>query len=273
MSDVWIPRRAVRADRGVLYDGIPAHMREKLFEWIEPLVTRMDGYYGAVLNKTILSDYDVVYRATPPYARRASGNAIWPDFIGQLEAEELLDFVDWLVSRVSEDRRETVASLLTSASSAWNVGRRDGYYGLVRRVPEAVQAAADQAMSQGSAGGLLSEAWSACYSRSPNTEEAYEKAIKAVEEAACAAVSPKNLKATLGTMIRDMNAQGDWKLDLPGKAQEVPVSMMEALWTGQESRHGGNGYRVPTQSEAEAAVLLAVPLVQWFTSGAISRRP
>jgi hypothetical protein len=41
---------------------------------------------------------------------------------------------------------------------------------------------------------------------------------------------------------------------------------------GQESRHGGNGYRKPTQVESEAAVLLAVSLVQWFTSGVLARR-
>jgi hypothetical protein len=48
--------------------------------------------------------------------------------------------------------------------------------------------------------------------------------------------------------------------------------MAEALWVGQESRHGGNGYRKPTRAEAEAAVMLAVPLVQWFTSGAVAPR-
>lgn len=248
-------------------------MRAKLFEWMKPHLTTWDTYYGAVLDLSTLSEYDVVYRATPSYARRAGSQAEWPGFIWELEDEELLDLVDWMVHRASDHHREVVAKLFVLASSAWNVGSRDGFSGLVRRVPEPVQEAADRAMMLGSAGELLAEAWNACFGRSNDPEEAYEKAIKSVEEAAATTVSPKNLKATLGTMIRDMNAQGDWKLDLPGRAQDVPVSMMEALWTGQESRHGGNGYRVPTQAEAEAAVLLAVPLVQWFTSGAISRRP
>jgi nitrous oxide reductase accessory protein NosL len=124
-----------------------------------------------------------------------------------------------------------------------------------------------------SAGTILSEAWHAAFGRNPDAEEAYEKAIKAVEEAGAHVVAPSNKKSTLGTMIRDMKAQVDWKLDLPTPDADVPIKMAEALWVGQESRHGGNGYRKPTQTEAEAAVLLAVPLVQWFSSGAIARRP
>lgn len=85
-------------------------------------------------------------------------------------------------------------------------------------------------------------------------------------------MSPKNTRATLGTIIRDMRAQEGWALDLPASDSDVPVKMAVALWYGQEGRHGGNGYRKPTQAEAEAAVMLAVPLVHWFTSGAIQRR-
>lgn len=197
----------------------------------------------------------------------------WPSFLRNIPDEELLDVIDWLIYRQPDVLQHAeLDRLLIQGSSIWKVGERNGNRGLMRRVPEAVQSAAESASLRGSAGALLSAAWSACFGRGPDTEEAYEKAIKAVEEAAAPVVSPKNARATLGTMIRDMKAQGDWKLDLPGAAQDVPVSMMEALWTGQESRHGGNGYRIPTQSEAEAGVLLAVPLVQWFTSGAVSRR-
>ena len=136
-----------------------------------------------------------------------------------------------------------------------------------------MQDAADAVMTTPGAGVLLSEAWHAAFGRSPDFEEAYEKAIKAVEEAGSAKVSPKNGRASLGTMVRDMKAQGDWKLDLPTPDADAPVKMAEALWVGQESRHGGNGYRKPTPAEAEAAVMLAVPLVQWFVSGALARRP
>ena len=49
---------------------------------------------------------------------------------------------------------------------------------------------------------------------------------------------------------------------------------MELLWKGQIDRHGTDDASTPlsvSQAEAEAAVHLAVTLVQWFTSGAVSR--
>ena len=61
--------------------------------------------------------------------------------------------------------------------------------------------------------------------------------------------------------------------DVEGELAEVP-GMMRALWAGQTDRHGGDSdpALVITQEVAETAVLLAVPLVQWFTSGAVARR-
>lgn len=270
---VWVPRGVDPATREVLVEGVPQFLKPALMDWVKPQLATHNQMLGSWWYRAeVLRDFDVVARPVDSYWQRAVG-AKWPGFLWNVGDEELLDLVDWLVHRGSEDRRVALTTLLSDGSSAWTVGDRNGNWGLVRRVSEGVKAAATAASSHGAAGLLMAEAWAACFGRGPNPEEAYEKAIKAVEEAAAPVVSPKNLKATLGTMIRDMKAQLDWKLDLPGNAQEVPISMMEALWTGQESRHGGNGYRVPTQSEAEAAVLLAVPLVQWFSSGAVARRP
>ena len=194
-----------------------------------------------------------------------------------MESDEFIDFIDFLVS-VASDRHDSdkllsvLETTLSESGSEWMVGNRDDHASLEKRVPEGVVIAATQIIqSRGSAGSLLGEAWHAAFGRDPDTEEAYEKAIKAVEEAGAHVVSAKNTKTTLGTMVRDMKAQGDWKLPLGSAEADAPVRMAEALWQGQESRHGGNGYRKPTQQEAEAAVLLAVPLVQWFFSGVLSR--
>lgn len=268
---VWVPRGVDPATREVLVEGVPAYLKPALMDWIKPQVTRYDSFGSTYLVPEVFRDYDVVARPATSFWTRARGSE-WPSFLWNLPAESLLDFVDWLVHKSGTDVRAQLASLLTDASSAWAIGKRNGNWGLVQRVPDGVKAAAEEASAHGTAGSLLAEAWAACFGRGPNPEEAYEKAIKAVEEAAASTVSPKNSRATLGTMIRDMRAQADWKLDLPGAARDVPVAMMEALWTGQESRHGGNGYRLPTQAESEAAVLLAVPLVQWFETRAISRR-
>ena len=194
-----------------------------------------------------------------------------------MESDKFLDFIDYLVFVASQrDNSQTLLAylehVLAGAGSEWAVGEHDDHASMEKRVPEGVAIAATESIqSQGSAGALLGEAWHAAFGRDPDTEEAYEKAIKAIEEAGAHIVSAKNKKTTLGTMVRDMKAQGDWKLPLGSAEADSPVRMAEALWQGQESRHGGNGYRKPTKQEAEAAVLLAIPLVQWFSSGILSR--
>ena len=46
--------------------------------------------------------------------------------------------------------------------------------------------------------------------------------------------------------------------------------MLKTLWSGQTDRHGGDHELVNetliSQESAEAAVMLAVPLVRWFSS-------
>lgn len=196
-----------------------------------------------------------------------------------MSEDEWLEFIDFLVyylaksSWLGQQRLDELTVLLERAGSEFTVGDRGDSRGLVKRVPEGVVEAARQIVeSNTSAGALLAEAWHAAYGRNPDPEEAYEKAIKAVEEIGAAIVTPKDRKSTLGKMITVMRSQRDWCLPLASSAATVPVQMAEALWQGQESRHGGNGYRKPSVEESEAAVLLAIPLVQWFSSGVVARR-
>jgi hypothetical protein len=69
-----------------------------------------------------------------------------------------------------------------------------------------------------------------------------------------------------GLPIRLVDNEGGYSVSLV-------ADMCAALWQGQQSRHRANGYRKPNQEETEAAVLLAVPLLQWFTTRQIARRP
>jgi hypothetical protein len=189
---------------------------------------------------------------------------------------DTLRLVDVMLGHARYANHSILDKLLLEGGSLWAVGERAGRLALARRVPEGVQIAAVETIQRsGSAGELLAEAWQACFGMDPDPEDAYEKAIKAVEEAGAAIVLPDNPKATLGTMLATMGHQ-DWRLPLEEAtahpSNDVARKMARALWSGQESRHGGNGYRKPTMEEAEAAVFLAVPLVQWFTSGVLARR-
>ncbi|WP_053096482.1 hypothetical protein [Microbacterium sp. CGR1] len=255
-------------------------MRSKVLDWADA-VSRKPVYsmYNTLdPDEQIMQEYETAVRRPTSLVNLFIRDGV-EGVYEAMEEEEFVDFLDFLVYRVGNDEAADdvlgyLEAILSDGGSEWRVGLRDGHASLERRVPEGVVLAADNTIANsGSAGALLAEAWHAAFGRDPDPEEAYEKSIKAVEEAAAKIVTPNNKKATLGTIVRDLKAQKDWKLDLPTPDADVAVKMADALWVGQESRHGGNGYRKPTQAEAEAAVLLAVPLVHWFTSGAMARRP
>ncbi len=270
--NAWIPRGENRSSREVLVEGVPPHMRGAILDFLKPHFSRRGISTGKwFFDESALTFYDLEARRMPAYRSRLDGRA-WPGFVAELSEEELLDMADWVVHRNNSGVASDLGYILEAAGSVWTIGKRDGNSGLVRRMPASVQAAADETIRASSAGSLYGEAWAAAFGRLPDPEEAYEKAIKSVEEAAATIVSPSNTRATLGTMLRDMKAQKDWGIDLPGAERGVVVAMVEALWTGQESRHGGNNYRRPTQSEAETAVTLALALLQLFRSGSASRR-
>lgn len=278
----WRPRNFSSADLTALHPGIPAWLVRPLIIWVARAMKLGPGEYvleeAYEPNIELLQEYEVAIRSEKSLLGVFRKSSV-PGIYQEMGAERFLDFSDFLVFHVArlgwkaETYLDDLRSLLEDAGSEWTIGTRDGHASLEKRVPEGVVLAVDTAVANSAtAGALLAEAWHAVFGRNPDPEEAYEKAIKAVEEAGAHVVAPNNSRATLGTMIRDMKAQKDWELNLPSADADVPVKMAEALWIGQESRHGGNGYRKPTQAEAEAAVLLAVPLVQWFSSGALARR-
>lgn len=256
-------------------------MASSFYSWIEEVENWLT-YSAATSRADLAAEFDILSQEANPLVKQMPYYSLSRALQERGDEEFTLDFTDYLVAKLSEythsDLPAKLNVILTMSGSEWAVGRRGEFGALEKRVPDGVRAAADRAMLTGaSAGDLFSEAWHAAFGRNPDTEEAYEKAIKAVEAASAEVVLPNNPKATLGTIASAMRDQSDWQLPLgedpKNPSSQVVVNMVRALWSGQESRHGGNGYRKPSQGEAEAAVLLAVPLVQWFGSGIIARRP
>lgn len=171
--------------------------------------------------------------------------------------------------------------MLSEGGSLWTVDHVERR--LVRRVDETVQAAMDAAITsaKGGAASHLRAAWAAAYGRDPDPDKVFNEAIRAVEELACPLVEEKKAggnRSTLGTVIGELNnASAKWELLLPDKSgapRDVKslVGMMETLWQAQHSRHGGgSNSRRQSQEEAEAAVHLAVLLVQWLSTGVLRR--
>ncbi|MBG6056151.1 hypothetical protein IWX81_002583 [Salinibacterium sp. CAN_S4] len=274
--NAWFPPGADPVEQAALVPGIPVWIDKPVADWVGQNIT---GVYGE-MTLQFLTEWDVAMRNDPPVARRMEDQRpemLWHS-LDENDQVALVDFVLFTSARAqSKNEKESLEGILRAGGSEWSVGKRAGQVGLEKRVPQGVADAAEAVMGTAStAGALLSEAWHAAFGRGPDPEEAYEKAIKAVEEAGAGVVSPKNVRASLGTMARDMESQGNWSLPLGEDSKHpsasAPYMMVQALWAGQESRHGGNSYRKPTPEEAEAAVLLAVPLVQWFTSAVLARR-
>jgi len=271
----WTPPGVDPVEHATLVPGIPSWADAPVREWA---IDRITDSYNGRMRLDFLTAWDISMRNDPPHIDKYSmsrGGTFWAALDGDQKLA-LLDFLLFLDQDKyrADERRKSLEMYLRASGSEWRVGTRAGDPGLEKRVPQGVADAAEAVMATAAtAGALLSEAWHSAYGRNPDPEEAYEKAIKAVEEAGTELVLPKNPKATLGTMIAAMRDQGDWYLPLEStSALSSPLEMMKALWEGQESRHGGNGYRKPTPAEAEAAVLLAVPLVQFFTGKLLLRR-
>lgn len=173
--------------------------------------------------------------------------------------------------------------ILTDSGSELRLNRNE--HRLERRVDETVANAANNAAHAGAndSRSHLSAAWAAAYGLTPEPDTSYRESVRAVEAVACPLVLPAASaasKATLGTVIGELrnNSAHLWEFVLPtssGVPQDVSrlVEMLEMLWQGQVSRHGGGANsRKQSQSEAEAAVHLAATLVQWFSSGAVRRK-
>lgn len=281
-----------------LHDGVPEWMRKALRAWqVEILGLIFNDDDSAMkrfhkLEQHLRTSIDLPTNAT----NSGLNSAVVAHFqaLGKqlLLTDYLLSLADldkvggWeTLQKGMEDEDHLFARLestLRSSGSKWTIGvRAADRLGLVQRVPEGVQTAAEATMrSSGRAGRRLAEAWGEAFGIEPNPSNAYSLSVKAVEDAALPKVplKPKDHR-TLGSVIRALNSANydaaDWTLGFQREDKhysngQTLVAMLKTLWSGQTDRHGGdhelvNGTLI-SQEAAEAAAMLAVPLVHWFSS-------
>jgi len=201
-------------------------------------------------------------------------------FIDALDAT--LDVIDWEVESWRNEGRPFPGDLeriLAVGNSALRVS--DSFFGLERRVdPTATAAFAEivKASPQDAADHLAS-AWAKAMSANQDADGAYREAVLAVEAVACPLVAPASNRATLGTVIADLRNQASkWEVvftDTSGQRAGIEslIGMLVLLWQGQSRHAGGPNSRRQTAEEAVAAVHLAATLVQWLSSGVLTRKP
>lgn len=273
-----------------LHDGIPGWMDAALWAWVRDSVTEIRHYpdgsgHLPYLDEEFTESMCQSLRISLPNLRvdhdtLSSGQNQLDNGLYYLKKhEQPLQVIDYILAFMPGADVVALNDLLERSKSAWCVGTRAGKPGLVRRVPLGVQAGADSVMARAAKAGVrLASAWEALYSPTPNVSEAYRLAILAVEDAAIPVVSPTNKSATLGTVLNQMESQGDWSLPMTREhpkapPREVVIGMMRMLWHGQHDRHGGQPSAPGNVSEDEAkvAVGLATTLVDWFSAGLVSR--
>ena len=276
-----------------LHDDIPEWLVQSIWNWVEEMIVttcNTDDRTTVLLNR--YDSNEVRRRDLLLYIERelrlrlqwthGSSEAAANDLLQQSFSEpkvglDVLDLLVNLLSRSGGRYHELIDKLdshLYQGGSKYCVSsNRDGLE--TRVAPSVAERAAQLMTGKTRTAAHLREAWRDVYGRNPKPGNAYGEAGRAVEVAGIPIISPKNEKATLGTMIRDMKAAPQkWKVSLQpafGDPVEYLIGMMELLWTAQ-LRHGTPDPSVPlsaTPLEAEAALHLALTLTHMFEAGLI----
>lgn len=271
-----LSQRASGAEPDGPYEGVPPHLHASVVHWFQGIAgyRSSQGMNGETL-RTLATALRVVAEINLQPFDLMDGLIGW----AVNDNERFLDLIDGSLHAWGPyaNQSATLAGVLAAGGSAWTVGK-DGI-SLVRVVNEQAQATFDAAASaEDQVSTELREAWSHAFGLNANASDAWDHAIKALEDVLIPAVIPNQTKANLGGVIGTLDKQGEaWQLCLPGNdlsGDVAPlVSMLRLVWPNHD-RHGGSGdKRSPSLQEARAVVTLAATIVQWHREGwAVSRR-
>ncbi|WP_206752042.1 hypothetical protein [Kribbella antiqua] len=175
---------------------------------------------------------------------------------------------------------EVLERHLAFAGSVWSATE----HGLVNRAEQtAVDAMTTATRPADKASAHLVEAWRKAYDRDGDPSDAWDHAIKAVEEILLPIVIPAQDQAKIGQVLGELGSKGQqWDVGLQFNADAPPrtppvepvealVGMLRLLYPNPD-RHSGASHRSPTAEEARVVVQLAVSVVQWAREGIISKR-
>ena len=128
----------------------------------------------------------------------------------------------------------------------------------------------------------MQEAWALAFGREPNLSDAWGRAIKAIETLLKPIVSPKNNKATIGSMTSELRqAPGKWECKLPDRVYNVNGEInskrgievfIDALATigYQPDRHGSDQPQDVDEATARSVLFLATTIVGWLRDGILT---
>jgi hypothetical protein len=287
MSDPYRPlsKQGVSdPDLDNLHDGLMPWMHAAVLAWGKAYWWHLPPMDPAYSNESFLTGLEMALRMRLPLSRRDYRSAA-ADLEERMKADRVfgMDVVGYIVAGLhslggfdADEHAARLDYLLLQSGSVWEVsGAPDDqghtrYYLTRRDVAAARDAITELRDAAERPARFLSAAWLKIATREPDPGGAYDNAIKAVEAAAPPIVSPNNDKATLGTIIKDMESKpSKWAFALDDDNLEVVISMCKSLWSNH-FRHGTQPRDDHTLREADAAVHLAIPLVRYFAGGIVA---
>jgi hypothetical protein len=275
MAGQRLSQRRGKAQPDGPYDGVPGHLTNGLLKWFNDTLR---PYQNRAINEQKLLEIAGFMRAKVEPDWRAE--TVLNHLMGTAQDDEdyFLDLIDGTLQYVGNKfNGPGLKGLLDAGGSVWTVS--EDFKSLVSVVTEESQATFDAATSVvDEATKELKEAWGNAFGRNGDPSDAWDHAIKAVEDVLIPEVMPNNGNATLGNVVGELGGQNgsQWKLVLPGNSQDHDVShlvsMLRLIWPNHD-RHGGpNPKRTPSPQEARAVVTLAATIVQWHREGWVVQR-
>jgi hypothetical protein len=284
MAKQRLSERMAGAAPDGLHEGVPEHLRQPIGHWllrvwVDEQVTVSDDIWAEptvteVLDEERLHALAVLLRFEAQSNRTGPVEFATDLFMDANQSDEaFLDLIDGTLQIFAPDNRaSSLALLLDAGHSAWTV-TEDGRT-LSRAVSDEAQATFNSATSVADeATKELKEAWANAFGRKGDPSDAWDHAIKAVEDVLIPAMMPTNRNATLGNVVGELAGQNgsQWKMVLPGNNQDHDVAhlvaMLLLMWPNHD-RHGDTTpKRMPSAQEARAVVTLAATIVQWHREG------
>ena len=261
-----------------LVDNVPQFMRHGIKEWIQQAINgdnRLVVLMALELRIDELSDNIDNFYPDDAVIACIQRSGPWDMY----DESMALDVIDWLLGHGCGDA-QSLEHVLKAAGHVLRVSP-DGSR-LVERIEptlwdeyEQVTQPDDQ-VSQ-----YMQEAWALAFGRDPNLSDAWGRAIKAIETLLKPIVSPKNKKATIGSMTSELRQAPDkWECKLPDRVYNVNGEInskrgievfVDALATigYQPDRHGSDQPQDVDEATARSVLFLATTVVGWLRDGTL----
>lgn len=273
-NDNWEPLSVRRNQRQPFtpVDGVPDVLWQYAMRWIENAVDDDASIVcGLSIELRLERAGSYLDYQGAKYAIRACLEETGHDQIAAL------DVIDWLLGHGC-GQADALEYILKSAGHVLRVSP-DGNR-LVERIEPTLWNEYEWATQpDDQASQYMQEAWSLTFGRNPNVGDAWSKAIKAIETLLKPIVSPKNNKATIGSMTSELRQSPDkWECKLPDRVYNVNGEInskrgievfIDALATigYQPDRHGGDQPQDIDEATARSVLFLATTVVGWLRDG------